>query len=201
ARGGAWNADVALAELRAPVHLGLTYFLATNLVRDLRQLSVFMWLFVLGSSVKAVQTLLNYVEASNLPYTLRTFITHEDVIFIGVAIALALVVVLLGLRTRLARLLLALQPLFLIAELVANRRVGPIALGVTLMAIALLFLFTHPRRVAVLALVASVALAGYAVTFWDSEGPAAQPLRATRAIFDASATSLVDQRSGAWRDI
>jgi hypothetical protein len=200
-RGGAWNADVALAELRAPFQMGLMYFLAANLVQDLRQLSVFMWLFVLGSTAKAVQTILNYQEASNLPYTLRTFITHEDVIFIGVAIGLALVAVLLGLRTRLARLLLALQPLFLVAELVANRRVGLIALGVTLVAIALLSLFTHPRRVAVAVLVASVALAAYAVIFWDSEGPAAQPLRATRAVFDASATSLVDQKSGAWRDI
>ena len=48
-----------------------------------------------------MQTILNYQEASNLPYTLRTFITHEDVIFIGVAIALALVAFSLGLRTRL----------------------------------------------------------------------------------------------------
>jgi len=201
ARGGAWNADVALAELRAPVHLGLTYFLATNLVRDLRQLSVFMWLFVLGSSAKAVQTILNYQEASNLPYTLRTFITHEDVIFIGVAIALALVAVLLGLRTRLARLLIALQPLFLVAELVANRRVGLIAVAVTLIAVTLLLLFTHPRRVAVLVLCASVGLAGYTVVFWDSDGPLGEPLRALRSVFDVSATSLTDQASSAWRDI
>jgi len=201
ARGGYWNADVALAELRAPFHLGLTYFLATNLVRDLRQISVFMWLFVLGASAKAVQTILNYQQASNLPYTLRTFITHEDVVFIGVAIALALVALLLGLRTRLARVLIALQPLFLIALLVANRRVGLIAVGVTLIAIMLLLLFIHPRRVAVLVLCASLGLAGYAVFFWDADGPLGEPLRALRSVFDISATSLVDQKSSAWREI
>jgi len=201
ARGGAWNADVALAELRAPFQLGLMYFLAVNLVRDRRQLSIFMWLFVLAASVKAVQTILNFQEAANLPYTLRTFITHEDVVFIGVAIALALVAVLVGVRTRVARLLLALQPLLLIAEMVANRRVGLIALGVTLIAITLLCLFTHPRRAAGVVVVASVVLAGYAVLVWDAEGPAAEPLRALRSVFDASATSLVDQKSSAWRDI
>jgi hypothetical protein len=200
-RGGAWNADVALAELRAPFQLGLTYFLTANLMRDLRQLSVFMWLFVLASSVKAAQTILNFNEASNLSYTLRTFITHEDVVFIGVAIALALVAVLLGLRTRLARVLIALLPLLLVAELVANRRVGLIALGVTVVAVALLLLFTHPRRVAVLVVCASVGLAGYAVFFWDATGPIAEPIRALRTVFDASATSLTDQYSSAWRDI
>lgn len=200
-RGGAWNADVALAELRAPFHLGLAYFLTANLVRDPRQLTVFMWLFVLASGVKAVQTIFNYFEASSLSYTLRTFITHEDVVFIGVAIALALVAVLLGVRTRLARVLIALQPLFVIAELVANRRVGLIALGVTLMAIVLLSLFTHPRRVALLLVCGSVGLAGYAMFFWDAVGPAAEPLRALRTVFDSTATSLTDQYSSAWRDI
>jgi hypothetical protein len=160
-----------------------------------------MWLFVLASGVKAVQTIFNYFEASSLSYTLRTFITHEDVVFIGVAIALALVAVLLGVRTRLARVLIALQPLFVIAELVANRRVGLIALGVTLMAIVLLSLFTHPRRVALLLVCGSVGLAGYAMFFWDAVGPAAEPLRALRTVFDSTATSLTDQYSSAWRDI
>jgi hypothetical protein len=200
-RGGAWNADVALAELRAPFQLGLTYFLTANLVRDARQLSLFMWLFVLASSVKAVQTILNFNEASNLSYTLRTFITHEDVVFIGVAIVLALVAVVLGMRTRLARVLIALLPLLVVAEMVANRRVGLIALGVTVIAIALMALFTHPRRVVVLGACASVALAGYALFFWDATGPIAEPIRALRTVFDSSATSLTDQYSSAWRDI
>jgi hypothetical protein len=200
-RGGPWNADVALAELRAPFHLGLTYFLTANLVRETCQLSIFMWLFVLTSSVKALQTILNYVEASSLSYTLRTFITHEDVVFIGVAIALALVAALLGLRTRLARVLFALLPLLLVAQLVANRRVGLIALGVTLIAIVLMSFFTNPRRATVLVSCASIGLAGYVVLFWDATGPVAEPLRAMRTVFDTSATSMADQYSTAWRDI
>ncbi len=201
ARGGSWNVDVALAEIRAPVQLCVAYFLAANLVRDRHQLFGFIWLFVLMASVKALQTILNYQEASTLSYALRTIISHEDVVFIGAAIALALAAVLLGHQSRLVNVLLALLPLFLIAEFVAYRRVGLIALGVTLLVIMILALFTHPRRAAAFVALSTVGLALYLVTFWDATGPAAEPLRAMRSVFDASATSLVDQYSSAWRDI
>jgi hypothetical protein len=98
-------------------------------------------------------------------------------------------------------LLLVLLPLFLIAEFVAYRRVGMIALAVTILAILILGLFTHPRRTAVLVTLGAVGLAVYFVTFWDATGPAAEPLRALRSVFDTSATSLVDQYSSAWRDV
>ena len=201
ARGGSWNVDVALAEIRAPVQLGVAYFLAANLVRDRAQLFGFIGLFVLMASVKAVQTVLSYQEASTLSYSLRTIISHEDVVFIGAALALALAAVVLGHRSRLVNLLLALLPLFLIAEFVAYRRVGLIALSVTILAIVILALFTHPRRAAAFMALSTLGLAVYLVTFWDATGPAAEPLRAMRSVFDASATSLVDQYSSAWRDI
>src|SRR5206468_7988458 len=108
-----------------------------------------LWLFVLMSAVKAVQTILNHQEASNLPYSLRTIGSHEDVVFIGAAIALALVAVHLGYRSRLVFALLALQPLFLTAELLANRRVGFIALGVMFLAVAIVAVFTRPARATV----------------------------------------------------
>ena len=201
ARGGTWNADVALAELRAPFHLCVVYFLAANLVRDRRQLPIFMWLFVLVVVVKAVQAIFSYNDVQNLSYSLRTINSHEDVVFFGGAIALAVVAALLGLRTGLVYALFALLPIILIAELVANRRVGIIALGATLAAIVVMTLFTNPRRGALVVGLGSVALGMYALIFWDAAGPVAEPLRALRAVVDASATSLVDQYSNAWREI
>lgn len=201
ARGGAWKPDIALNEARAPFQLCVMYFLAANLVRDRRQLGIFMWLFVLMVGVKAVQAILSYLQVMSLPYSLRTIISHEDVVFFGVAISLAVMAAVLGLRTRLAKVLLVLGPLILIAELVAYRRVGFIALGVALMALTLLTLFTNPRRGVVLVAAGSAALAAYATIFWESVGPVAEPLRALRTVFDASATSLTDQYSNAWRDI
>ena len=183
------------------MQLGMAYFLTANLVRDRGQLAVFVWLFVLGSAVKAFQTILNHQAASDLPYDLRTIIAHEDVIFIGAAIMLALVALLLGHRSRLVVTLLALQPLFLIAELLAYRRVAFIALGVMFLAVVLMAAFTRPRRTAVLVAIVTVGLGLYLVSFWDATGPAAEPLRALRSVVDASSTNLEDQASSAWRDV
>jgi len=201
ARGGAMNMEVALAELKAPIQLGIAYFLTANLVRDRAQLTVFAWLFVLGSAVKAFQTILNHQAASDLPYDLRTIIAHEDVVFMGAAVMLALVALLLGHRSRLVLVLFALQPLFLIAELLAYRRVAFIALGVMFLAVVLMAAFTRPTRAAMFVAIVAVGLGLYLVSFWDATGPAAEPLRALRSVVDASSTDLVDQNSSAWRDI
>jgi hypothetical protein len=201
ARGGVWNTEVALAELKAPMQLAMAYFLTANLVRDRGQLTVFVWLFVLGSAVKAFQTILNHQAASDLPYDLRTIIAHEDVVFMGAAVMLALVALLLGHRSRLVFTLLALQPLFLIAELLAYRRVAFIALGVMFLAVVLMAAIARPRRTAVLVGIVTVGLGLYLVSFWDATGPAAEPLRALRSVVDASSTDLEDQASSAWRDV
>jgi hypothetical protein len=201
ARGGSWNADVALNELRAPFQLCFTYFLAVNLIRDRRQLSVFMWLFVLVVGIKALQGILNYLEARNLPYWIEAVTNHEDVVFFGVAVALMVAAVVLGVRGRIVYALLLMQPIILAADLLANRRVGLIGLGVTLFAITLLTFVSHPKRAAVLAALGTVALAVYATIFWDATGPIAEPIRALRSVVDPSATSILDQSSNVWRDV
>jgi hypothetical protein len=119
----------------------------------------------------------------------------------GAVIALAVAAVVLGHRSRLVLALFALMPLFAIAELLAYRREGIIALGVMLVAIAIMGLFTRPRRALALVAVGSAVLALYLALFWDATGPAAEPLRALRSIVDSSSTSLVDQNSSAWRDV
>src|SRR5205823_12851349 len=98
ARGGTWNAEVALTELKAPLQMSIAYLLAANAVRTRVQLTVFMWIFVLMSAVKGVQTILNAQAAADLPYALRPIIAHEDVVFMGAAIALAPVAVIVGYR-------------------------------------------------------------------------------------------------------
>ena len=200
-RGGSWNADVALNEMRAPFHLCFAYFLAVNLIRDRRQLRVFMWLFVVIVGIKALQGILNYLEAASLSYWIEAVTNHEDVVFFGVAVALMVSALVLGIRTRIVYALLLLQPVILAAELLANRRVGLIGLGVTLVVITLLAVVAHPRRAAVLVALGSCVLAAYTTIFWESTGPIAEPIRALRSVVDASAGSLVDQSSNAWREI
>ena len=201
ARGGAWKPDVALNELRAPVHLCVSYFLAANLLRERRQLQVFMWLFVVVVGIKALQAIITYLEARSLPYWLDAVSSHEDVVFWAPAVALAVVALVLGVRTKLAYALFAMQPIILAAEFLSNRRVGFIALGVTLVAVTALLFFSHPRRAAIVAGLGATLVVSYTLLFWDAEGPVAQPLRALRTIIDPSGLPLVDQFSNTWREI
>jgi hypothetical protein len=160
-----------------------------------------MWLFVLLVGVKALQALLNYLEAQSLSFWLDAVSSHEDIVFWSVPVALAVVALVLGVRSRLVYVLFALQPIILTAELISNRRVGFIALGVTLVVITVVLCFSHPRRAAALAAVGAMLLVSYAVIFWEVDGPLAEPLRALRSIADASELPLVDQFSNQWRDI
>ena len=201
ARGGAWKPDVALNELRAPVHLCVSYFLAANLLRERRQLQVVMWLFVVVVGIKALQAILNYLEARSLSYWLDAVSSHEDVVFWAPTVALAVVALVLGLRTRLAYALFATAPIILAAEFLSNRRVGFIALGVTLVAVTVLLSFSHPRRAATIAAIGATVVVSYTLLFWDAEGPIAEPLRAVRTIVDPSGLPLVDQFSNTWREI
>ena len=201
ARGGAWKPDVVLNELRAPVQLCVVYFLAANLVRDRRQLQVFMWLFVVIVGIKALQAILSYFEAQSLPFWLDAVSSHEDVVLWIPAIGLMVVALVLGIRTKLAYAIFAVQPIILAAQFLSNRRVGFIALGVTLITITVLVFFSHPRRAAAIAALGTIAVVSYTLLFWDAQGPLAEPLRALRSIVEPSSLPIVDQLSNTWRDI
>ena len=201
ARGGAWNTEVVLNELRAPVQLCVAYFLAANLVRERRHLQVFMWLFVLIVSIKALQGILNYFEAQSLPFWLDATSSHEDVVLWIPLVGLMLVALVLGIRTKLAYTIFAVQPIILAAQFLSNRRVGFIALGVTLLALTVLLFFSHPRRAATVATLGLIAVVSYTVLFWEADGPLAEPLRALRSIVEPSSLPIVDQLSNTWRDI
>lgn len=199
-RGGQWDPIWALAELRGPVYLCVLYFLAVNLIRDRRQLTVLIWAFVGLVGVKAVQAILNHDVTANL-YALEAVTAHEDVVFFDLAIALLLVLLVLGIRTKLTYALLALQPPILIAELLTQRRVGFVALGTVLVVITVLSVVTHPRRGLLLAVVAALAVGAYLTVFWDESGPIAEPVRALRGVLDPSSVSTRDFFSDHWREI
>jgi hypothetical protein len=194
-----WSADAALFELRGPIQMCLLYFLATNLVRDRSQLIAVIWGSVAVIGVKALQALLNYQQTQSQSWALDAVTSHEDVVFFDLAIAMALVMGLLGIRTKLSKVLFALQPLILAAELVTQRRVAFVALGLVVVVIGLLCLTVNPRRVARLGLVGVVALAAYVGLFWGDEGTVGQPIRAMRAALEPDAVSARDLSSDNWR--
>jgi len=201
ARGG-MDLEAALNEMRAPIELCALYFLAANLVEDRRQLMVIVWTFVALVGVKALQGIGNYQEGPAwTPYDAGSVTSHEDIVFFDAAIALAISMVALRVRTRFGYFLLALQPVILIALLLDQRRTAFIAMAAVFAVITLLTFFVNRHRALVLAGVAAVGLAAYGAVFWDSSGPIAEPVRAVRAVMEPSSSSTRDQSSNAWRVI
>ena len=207
ARGGAWDPNAALGELRGPIYLCLLYFLAANLIRDRAQIAVLAWILVVAVGVKAVQGLLNYQEALSGPLAVAATIANqavtadEDVVFFDLAIALAVVLMLLGVRGKLAYALFALQPLILGAEMLTQRRAGFIALGAVVVAVMLLALISDPRRGFAFVAVATLGFGMYLAVFWEQDGPIAGPIRALRVVMDPSSVSARDFSSDEWREI
>lgn len=202
ARGGGWDAITALAEGRGAVYACLFYFLCANLVRERRQLMVLLWELVLLVGIKAFQGIGNFIEVRlNGPYGLEAVTAHEDVIFFNVAISLALLMFALRVRGRLFYVLLALQPVILLAELVTTRRVGFAALGADIVVVVLLAAVYRPRLTAVAATLGVFAFLVYAAAFWQSEGVLGQPLRVVREFVDPYSVSDRDRGSNYWRDI
>ena len=200
ARGGAWDLDATLAELRGPVQLCATYFLAANLIRSRADLRILVYELVVLVGVKGLQGILNFLDSFAVAYNLEAVTGHEDVIFFDLAIALAAAALILRVRSRLAFAVLAVQPLIIGAEVLTERRVGFVALGVVLLIVPLLAFRTEPRRALAFAAVGALAAVAYITVFWDSAGPLGEPIRAVRSVVDnSSSLSRRDQMSDDWR--
>src|SRR5205814_4493964 len=120
-------------------------FLTANLIRDRQQVSVLVWELVVVVGVKGLQGILNYQEAAAAQADLSAVTGHEDVVFFDLTIVLLLVIGLLGLRTRLGYVLLALLPLIAGAELLTERRVRSLAVGAVRLALTTLTFAGDPR--------------------------------------------------------
>jgi len=201
-RGGSWDAIAALAEARGPIYACLLCFLTANLVRERGQLVALLSIFVLLVGVKAFQAIGNYVEVqARGPFWLEAVTAHEDVIFFDVAIALALVMVALGLRGRLMYVLLALQPVILAAEVLTTRRVAFVALAAALLVVALMSAVDRPRVTMLVVACGTLVFALYTTAMWDHHGPTALPATIIRNMVDPNSLSWRDRGSNDWRDI
>jgi O-antigen ligase/polysaccharide polymerase Wzy-like membrane protein len=201
ARGGAWDPDTALAELRGPLYLCASYFVAVNLIRERAHLVALIWGFVLIAGAKSIQGIFNYQVSLGLPYGVDAVTSHEDVVFFDAAVVLAVLAVILGLRNKLTYALLAVQPVILLAELLTQRRVAFVALGTALVAVAMLVFAVAPRRALLVVAAGIVALGLYLAVFAEDTGPLGEPVRAIRSVIDPSSVEYRDQLSNAWRDI
>lgn len=200
-RGGAWDPIIALAEARGALYVGLLYFLTANLIRERAHMVGLLWMFTLLVGVKALQGIGNYAEMRALGYSLEAVTSHEDVVFFGAAVALALVMAALGLRAKLFWAVLALLPVVMVTELLTQRRSGFAVLAIVVLVVAIMAYTEHKRATLAVLAVGLVVGTLYAGAFWTSDSRLAEPLRIVRGFVDPAAVSWRDRSSDAWREI
>src|SRR5438045_6585613 len=177
------------------------YFRTANLSREPGQVALILRILIVLTIVKAAQGFLNYVEMANGPVWLEAVTAHEDVVFLDLALVLAVGAFVLQLRGRLTWLLYAAAPIVLATELVTQRRVAFPALAGGLAVLAVLLFVAQPRRTLVLFGSGAAAMLAYALIAWDQQGLLAQPIRGIRTAFDTSALSARDLSSNWWREL
>jgi len=201
ARGGSWDMGAALAELRGPLYLVSLYVLCSQLIRTRGQVMLVVTELVVLVAIKAMQGVGNYLQMSAGPRWLEAVTGHEDVVFFSAVAVFAIVGIVLLPKQRLVWGLVALMPLLLTIDVLAQRRVAFIALAAALLAACALMLAVRPRQTVVILGATALAAVFYGALFWDQRGLVAQPVRAVKAAIAPDEVSDRDRMSDWWRDI
>jgi hypothetical protein len=196
-RGG-FNQKAAIAEGRPFIYLVICYLLAANLLTTRRQLYTFAWCVILGSGLKGIQGIDNYLTEKKLGVSLEAITSHEEVLFFSGFIVLLAALALYKRDSRQLRVMLYLLLPLVFTLLATKRRIGFIvlALGLVLVAFSLL----HSRRELLLKVgpPIMVLVLAYFVIFWNAQGALGQPVRAFRS--QIGQASERDRLSNLWRE-
>jgi hypothetical protein len=181
----------ALWTVRPLAYFYLAYLLTLQLINDRRQVTVLLWILILGAALKGVIGWWRYyvdlggnLNGLNQVTGMNSLMAHEESLFYLGIILLAAVQFLYGAprRQRLASLLAV--PLVLLPFLANQRRAGSLALIIAFALLCLMTLSLLPgkRRLMLggLALCA-VLLPVYAAFSWNAESLASEPVRAVKS--------------------
>lgn len=182
---------IALWTVRPLAYLYLAYLLASQLLNDRRQVTVLLWIFILGTALKgAVGWWRYYVDLGgnltglNQVTGMNSLMAHEESFFYLGIILLAAVQFLYGApRGQRSAALLAV-PLVLAPFLANQRRAGSLALmiGFALLCLMTISLLPGKRRLVLGGLALSaVVLPFYAAFSWNADSLASEPVRAVKS--------------------
>ena len=191
AAGGQVN--VALNEIRPWLYLVLLYLLTSQLVQRATRLQPLLWAFTLGTGIKAVQGVSQWLQIRGVIPRPEAILAHEEAFFFGIFILMVAGLWLFGERGNLRRVATVLLPFVVIADLANDRRNSWVILiaGLTVLAVAA---WTRlPARRSVISRSVLVVLAVsllYFPVFWNSTGTLGQPARAVHSVLAPSARDL-----------
>ncbi|HET7486294.1 MAG TPA: hypothetical protein VFJ85_00085 [Acidimicrobiales bacterium] len=198
AANGSAGSQVVLYEVRPWLYLGSSYLLASSFLRSRTDISLVLWVLVLGSGFKALQGVQILMSLNG--EKVEAILSHEESYFFGVFLMLVLALWLFGVRGRLRTVGTLLAPLVLYANMANARRTAWAIIGIAVLLLFGVAYSSLPDRRRMLRVVAVVVLAVSAVYFpmyWNKSGTLAQPARALRA---QSSPDARDRDSNLYRD-
>jgi hypothetical protein len=184
ASGGA--SYIVLWESRFLFYLIGCYFLAANTIRTrqhVRQLLAVALVAVGAYGIEGVYRHFFLLDTMALDTTIEFAWSHDTAIYLGSFLLLVLAQAVFG-APRWQRLFgIALVPVVGFTMLATERRAGYIAVIVTFLAYALVFLVVHRKAFFLIAVPFVVCGALYFPLFWNNAGLVGQPARAVRSLF------------------
>ena len=179
ATGG--NFNEALQEVRAQFYFGVMYFMAVNAVRDRKHVDVMIWTTVLCVGFKALNYIYRHLFIFHGEIQDGGVGSHEEAFFFMAFVVLLSCLSFSGIQQKLQKLMWALLPFILYANLTTNRRTAYAAIVI---ALPVLFLaaykgFPKARKSITSILIAiCVLFPPYFVVFRESTGAlGGQPAR------------------------
>ncbi|MEX0801655.1 MAG: O-antigen ligase family protein [Dehalococcoidia bacterium] len=206
ARGVNSGGDLTIGfhELRALFYVPLIYFIALNLMRDrrhLKELAVVVVVSILAVALGAISTHLSVVRPGTTETLDVVFLAHENALFAGVLVIMALASVFWGKEFKLRALFAAIGVFTLIALLVMKRRLGILALdaGVLILGLAMI---KHNWKLSVVVLPILIVIgAVYVAAYWDATGGVGQGARSFRTAVGEEPNTNEDRSSDDYRDL
>jgi hypothetical protein len=190
-------------ELRAMFYLPILYFLSINLIQDRRHLVQLGAVIIIATLVMVVGALFTHfsvVRPGNADNIIDVvFQAHENALFAGLVVMLALSHTIWGKKLRPRLLLGAAGILALAGLLVLKRRLGVLALDAGVLILGLL-LIRQNWRLSVIVLPFLIVIAAiYLAVYWNASGGIGQGARSFRTVVgeepaaeDASSTEYRD---------
>jgi O-antigen ligase len=186
--------SIAVWEARPLLYLATMYVLGSSLLTTRKALRAVLWALVLGSSFKALQGVIIYVQTRHMSPRPQAILGHEEAFFFGLYIFLTLGLWIFQIKGRLRATATALLPLVLMANLSNSRRTSWAIIYTGMIVFLIVAYRCLPERRSSLRWITFVLVicgAVYFPAFWNhGNGNIAQPARALRSQIKPDARDL-----------
>lgn len=194
---------VSLWEVRALFYFALIVILVSQIISTREQIRILVWIFIAGSTFKAFQGVLRFIEMGFTTGGFEVLTNHEDAVFIVTIILLLIGFIIYGVRNGQRKFILLLMPIILLGFYVAQRRASYASLIVSIA--VLLVILDSRRRVTFLKYFVPVAIGLfiYGAVFWNSNSTIARPVQLIKSGIEKPdlETNAADYYSNLYREI